>query len=936
MRKHFVTHRSFSKTHRSIFRYLRIISAIVLSCNLNHLSSQTFEWVGMINGGYIASVSHDPFENLYCGGTTTSSIPTILGLPFGNFPHHEAGLILKLKPDKSIDWYKSFPSNTINSVVQIIYSTHAGLWISGQFIDSISLDGYTFYSPLLTSHYIAKLDPQNGTVLWASAAIASNQQQYFSMSISNHGDIVVSSSFEGTFNFLNQTVQSTGQSDIAIMKLDKFGNWLWTKQINGSGTENISTVTKFDNSGDMYLSGKTYSSNTLVISGTTYQLPATTGDLSFILKLDTQGNLVWINYVRGSFNSVSDVMPDHDGNLYFIGTIMSAVNFGPIYVTFPFTGHRGCLGKLNSLGQFCWVKHFGTNVPQHNHTTILTTLNLSSDNNIYVGGSFYYVVAFDSFVLSTSGSDAQLCMAKTDTSGNVIWANNANGNGYSMIHNISLSDSENIIALGTISGTHYLGNFQCVATNQNNNGFISSVTKNANRITGRLFFDQNSSGVFDAGDIPIPGKGLHINNTQGIYLTNTFGQYNCFVGTGTYSVVPPSTIQYYTLNSLQPANLQFQSWGLQASCDLTYIPVSYVNDLELHLTAINAPSLTNPVYYRLDYINRGTNPIPNASIQCILDTGMTLISTNPPASHQHGDTLIWDLGYLNLFANGYVEITSIWTSFGNAGDSVHFNAEISPVQGDTTPENNTCKNVSFLLMAYDPNYKEVSIESLYPDELLATPWLVYTIHFQNLGNAPAKDVVIIDTFSNLLNLPTIEMLAASHEYEFNIEGNGVGKFRFKNIILPDSASDPIGSCGFVKFQVKPNSQIPSGNTIQNVADIYFDFNEPVRTNWANTYISYPLQNMKDLSDQIIKIFPNPVYNGQFSIQLPSHSGSANLKMYSTQGKLLKEQSWSDIHNLEILNIQNIDLPPGIYFCVFATNDNIYYFRVLNSTSSSQF
>ena len=55
-------------------------------------------------------------------------------------------------------------------------------------------------------------------------------------------------------------------------------------------------------------------------------------------------------------------------------------------------------------------------------------------------------------------------------------------------------------------------------------------------------------------------------------------------------------------------------------------------------------------------------------------------------------------------------------------------------------------------------------------------------------------------------------------------------FTFDNILLPDSTSNEPGSHGFVQFSVQPKAGLVPKTRIDNFSDIYFDYNEPVRTN----------------------------------------------------------------------------------------------------------
>jgi hypothetical protein len=64
----------------------------------------------------------------------------------------------------------------------------------------------------------------------------------------------------------------------------------------------------------------------------------------------------------------------------------------------------------------------------------------------------------------------------------------------------------------------------------------------------------------------------------------------------------------------------------------------------------------------------------------------------------------------------------------------------------------------------------------------------------------------------------------------SIRENGILTWTFNPCELPDSATDPINSQGYVSFEVRLKSNLPNGTAIINTADIYFDYNAAVVTN----------------------------------------------------------------------------------------------------------
>ena len=109
---------------------------------------------------------------------------------------------------------------------------------------------------------------------------------------------------------------------------------------------------------------------------------------------------------------------------------------------------------------------------------------------------------------------------------------------------------------------------------------------------------------------------------------------------------------------------------------------------------------------------------------------------------------------------------------------------------------------------------------------------MYTIRFQNTGNAEAYDVIIRDTLDADLDPSTFQMIASSHEEVLSttLRNNQFLEFNFQNIFLPDSTSNFEESQGFVSYSIRANADLEDKTLIHNSASIYFDANPPILTN----------------------------------------------------------------------------------------------------------
>ncbi len=147
-----------------------------------------------------------------------------------------------------------------------------------------------------------------------------------------------------------------------------------------------------------------------------------------------------------------------------------------------------------------------------------------------------------------------------------------------------------------------------------------------------------------------------------------------------------------------------------------------------------------------------------------------------------------------------------------------------------------------IIDSYDPNDKQVSPAGVYAQRYVKPDArLYYKIRFQNTGSDTAYKVVVVDSLPSELDVSTIMFGGSSHSYELAVSGQGspVMKFIFNDIYLPDSLTDELGSQGYFTFSAVAKSTVPEKSIVHNFADIYFDFNEPIRTNtsWVSLFDS---------------------------------------------------------------------------------------------------
>ncbi|MDJ1473394.1 DUF7619 domain-containing protein [Xanthocytophaga flava] len=252
-----------------------------------------------------------------------------------------------------------------------------------------------------------------------------------------------------------------------------------------------------------------------------------------------------------------------------------------------------------------------------------------------------------------------------------------------------------------------------------------------------------------------------------------------------------------------------------------------------------------------------------------------------------------------------------------------------------------------IIDSYDPNDKLVSPAGTPVDHYTPTnSELKYTIRFQNTGTDYAYKVVVVDTLSENLDIATLQMGAASHGYSLKVSGKGqpVLSWTFNNINLPDSTRDQKGSNGFIQFSIKPKAGLAEKARIENFADIFFDYNDPVRTNTtANVLYDVPkvIDPANQLDDSIIdkvmasepdalkgklSLYPNPTQSQVWIQSVDASVRIEQVKIYNLLGES-QTVSLSSADN-QTLQINMQAKPKGMYLVHIQTNKGTSIQRVV--------
>lgn len=192
--------------------------------------------------------------------------------------------------------------------------------------------------------------------------------------------------------------------------------------------------------------------------------------------------------------------------------------------------------------------------------------------------------------------------------------------------------------------------------------------------------------------------------------------------------------------------------------------------------------------------------------------------------------------------------------------------------------NNTTNVLSTVVGSFDPNDKTALTSSRSNNTnyfIDLDDHIDYTIRFQNTGTAEAVFVIVTDTLSENLDMLSFEQGVASHPFNVSFKPNRVVEWRFDNIDLPDSNTNEAASHGLVSFRIKPVLPLSPGTEIENIANIFFDYNDPVITDPSVLVAEFSTGVKENGHGSDMLLMPNPT-KSVLEVQLKDRTAATGL------------------------------------------------------------
>ncbi|GJM32513.1 MAG: hypothetical protein DHS20C18_15140 [Saprospiraceae bacterium] len=429
--------------------------------------SQTYEWAA-VTGDTLTENSNalaiDASGNVYTTGVFIGTVDFDPGA--GTFNLTAGGtadiFIQKLDALGNFVWAKQIITTGQGHGESIVVDASGNIYVTGGFDGTADFDpgagtfNYTSGGGIVNA-FILKLDAA-GDFVWAKYALSTGTSVPRDLAVDASGNVYSTGNFEETTDFDpgsgTAMLTSLAFRDAYIQKHDAAGNLLWVKQVSGTDISEGKSLA-VDASGNTYITGKFWGTADFDPGVGVMSLTSAGADDTFILKLDTSGDLVWVKQMGGiDYEYGYSIEVDPAGNIYTTGSFQATVDFDPGVGTVNLTS-AGLddiyMIKLDAAGDFVWAKQIGGTGSELSFSTVVDIVG-----NVYIAGAFEGTVDMDPGVGTTSLTSVgsfDIFFLKLDDMGDFIWVKHIGGIGIDFPFSMAVDASANLYATGLFEDT---------------------------------------------------------------------------------------------------------------------------------------------------------------------------------------------------------------------------------------------------------------------------------------------------------------------------------------------------------------------------------------------------------------------------------------------------------------------------------------------------
>jgi hypothetical protein len=245
--------------------------------------------------------------------------------------------VSKLSASGNFIWAKKMGSSSLDQGNSIKVDASGNVITAGRFAGTADFDPAAPTYDLTSAGndvFVSKLDA-SGNFVWAKQMGGTSGDNCTGLVLDGSGNIYTTGAFQvvadfdpgaGTF-----TLSSLGGNDIFVSKLDASGNFVWAKQLGGTGAgSEVGFAIALDAFGNVHTCGYFQLTVDFDPGAGTFNLTSAGGEDVFLSKLDASGNFLWAKQMGGtSSDEALSIAIDGLGGIYSTGYFSVTGDFDP-------------------------------------------------------------------------------------------------------------------------------------------------------------------------------------------------------------------------------------------------------------------------------------------------------------------------------------------------------------------------------------------------------------------------------------------------------------------------------------------------------------------------------------------------------------------------------------------------------------------------------
>lgn len=410
---------------------------------------------------------------------------------------------------QSFEWVKTFGGSSYDQVTSMTQDTELNIYLSGWSGAAIDIDPGSgifmteYDAEAFTSMYLSKFTP-DGEFTWGK-----NLDFQTDLMITDpQNNLYLFGMAYDTIDFDPGPNEALGishgpnsQSDMFICKLDSDGNYLW-HTILGSISHDYITSVGCNPDGSLIIAGTFEESCDFDPSENVFNLTPTGDGHTYILKLSSNGEFVWVKSLGNGLPSwPSSVHIDGTGNILISGQFKDTMDFDPGPAVYNLSGSgeiKSYVLKLNSLGEFIWVNRIQGTESNYAYSVVTDQFN-----NVYHYGGFLgsiYPIPDNNFWALIAPLNVQdAFLVKYNESGDYLGGKKFNVDGYIYPQRVQFDQDSNLLVSGSFNGTidyHYNQTNVLTSTNSQSDIFVFKMNQNLQEIKAINFGGEETNYLY--------------------------------------------------------------------------------------------------------------------------------------------------------------------------------------------------------------------------------------------------------------------------------------------------------------------------------------------------------------------------------------------------------------------------------------------------------